>query len=111
MDVMKRKNSPETITFAPILVDPELTDIIPDFIANTIKDYDLLRIYQQQKDIPNIRKICHRILGTALSYGFSQLNDIVLKIQDAAINGEIETIQVEFEILTLHVEYIKEQFN
>jgi HPt (histidine-containing phosphotransfer) domain-containing protein len=101
----------ENVIFAPILVDPDLTDIIPDFIENTLKDYDQLKLYQQQADIQNIKKICHRILGTALSYGFTQLNDIVLKIQDAAKDGQIDKLQSEFEILTLHVEYIKKQFN
>ncbi len=98
------------MNFKPILVDPDLNDIIDGFVQNTIEDYKTLRNHIEKRDYNQVRKLCHRILGTAISYGFNDLDTIVKLIQKAAVEEIAPDLDQHLAILTSHIDFIKEQF-
>jgi HPt (histidine-containing phosphotransfer) domain-containing protein len=98
------------LNFNPIFVDPDLNDIIDGFVQNTIEDYKTLRNYIETKDYNQVRKLCHRILGTAISYGFNDLDTIVKLIQKAAVEEIPSDLDQHLALLTSHIEFVKEQF-
>jgi HPt (histidine-containing phosphotransfer) domain-containing protein len=99
------------LKFKPIFVEPDLHDLIDVFIRNTIKDYKTIERCIHKLDFDQTRKVCHRILGTAISYGFEDLDTIIKKIQKDAIEEKQVSINENLNILTSHIEFIKEQFS
>lgn len=96
--------------FDPILVDPDLMDIIDPFVENTVADYKLMAIHVGQNDFAQVRRVCHRILGTAISYGFTEMDLIVKEIQAAAVSEDASKMLEHFKIFEAHIEFIKNQF-
>jgi hypothetical protein len=99
------------VEFSPIFVDPDLSDIIDSFVTNTVAEYEALKICMNPVDHVKIQKICHRVLGTAISYGFNDLDKIVKKIQDASLAQDNEELHRHFNTLSEHIDFIKNQFS
>ncbi len=80
-------------------ISEDFIDYIPSYIDNRCKDYESLKKYLEHKNFEEIRKICHKVLGTAESYGLKKLADIMFEIQSAARKEDLEsTKQVTYEM-------------
>jgi HPt (histidine-containing phosphotransfer) domain-containing protein len=91
-------------------IDPDLLPIIPDFIFNTVKDFNSFEGFIEKKDYEGMRKICHTILGTAVSYGFEELDEIVTKVQKAAVEQDEAALATHFEVFKNYIQFLKVEF-
>jgi len=75
-----------------IRVDPDLKDLIPDYLENRGKD---LLVYQQALEEDDFDSICvlgHSMKGSGGGYGFNELSNIGRAFEKAAKNRDKESI-------------------
>ena len=76
-----------------IRVDPDLQDLIPDYLENRGKD---LLVYQQALEKGNFDTIAilgHSMKGSGGGYGFNELTSIGRAIEKAANNKDKESVR------------------
>lgn len=98
-------------SFRRIEVPEELEDLIPDFIINTDNDFELLKAFYADKDDKGMRDVCHRVLGTAQSYGFMELDELFSTLQDRLRAGDRAGIASSMETLGNYFEFMHRQFD
>ena len=77
-----------TYNFCDENIDKELSDYMPTYLKNRWDDFENLRIASKHHDYTKISNICHRILGSAQTYGLNLLDDLVGELQKHAKNNE-----------------------
>jgi CheY-like chemotaxis protein/HPt (histidine-containing phosphotransfer) domain-containing protein len=75
-----------------VYIDPDLEDLIPDFIANIKKEVDVINTLIVNNDTKGIQRIGHNLKGTGGSYGFDEITDIGIEMEEAAKNVDKEAI-------------------
>ena len=94
--------------FKKIEIDPDLLDLIPSFIKNTNVDWeDLHKAYLEQNFV-QVRKVCHKILGSARSYGFVELDEITYKVQKSAKENNSEKLIEDIKLLKRYIVHINQ---
>ncbi|MCP4498774.1 MAG: response regulator [Deltaproteobacteria bacterium] len=85
---------------ALIEVDPDIADLVPDFLAARKKDASRLPELIQEGAFDVIRRIGHNLKGSARSYGFLQLGALGEKLETAAqAEGTVVVEKVAKDIL------------
>ncbi|AYF44019.1 hypothetical protein BALOs_1009 [Halobacteriovorax sp. BALOs_7] len=87
-------------------IDEDLKEIIPAFIDNTQVDFEKFQLAYGDKDVEAMKHVCHTILGTAISYGFEELDEIVRNIKNLVDEGELDKIQEQNEVFKKYIEFI-----
>jgi PAS domain S-box-containing protein len=59
-----------------IVIDPDLEDLIPDYVANRRKEVLDLIAALERKDFNHIQAVGHKLRGSAGSYGFEALSEV-----------------------------------
>lgn len=90
--------------------DNELVGLLPDFVEYTISDFEKLTFAYGVNDYDGMRKICHTILGSAKSYGFTQMDQIVQKVKDAVVARDDQGIKDWYIVLSKYVEFLKKEY-
>ncbi len=98
------------MNFKTIKVDSELEDLIPDFIKNSEEDFVQLKTYFEKKDYDGMRGICHKILGTALSYGFEELDQIANKLHHSLKENNSAIIESDYRHFEEYSVFMLSQF-
>ena len=83
-----------------IRVDPDLQDLIPDYLENRGKD---LLVYQQaleKGDFDSIGVLGHSMKGSGGGYGFNDLSSIGRAIEKAAKDRDEESVRQSIIDLT-----------
>jgi len=83
-----------------VRVDPDLQDLIPDYLENRKKD---LLVYQQaleKDDFDSITVLSHSMKGSGGGYGFNDLSSIGRAIEKAAKNRDKESVRKSIIVLT-----------
>ncbi len=81
----------------------ELEDLIPMYLETTFKDYAALKAGYESRNANAVKKVCHRILGTASAYGFIQLDTLCSEL--------IQTIDArDFEASTKVIKHMDRYF-
>lgn len=75
-----------------IKIDPDIEDLVKKFLKKRDEDYYTLVTLLKEERYEIIKKECHRIAGTSLSYGFDELADLARNMEDAAQNKEPDII-------------------
>lgn len=107
LDMLKDKKIENEKTFGVDLkasdnfekIDPLLVDYVPTYIKNRINEMDELKYSLKTKDFEAIRGSCHKVLGSAASYGLFQLEEIINKLQSCAREENIESTRLYVEAL------------
>ncbi len=95
----------------PIIVDEQFAELIPGYLANVLIDYESLNIYFIKKDPAGMGKICHKILGTAASYGFIQLDGMIKNLQSRLEVTDWSLIKEDMALIQSYFNHIKCEFN
>lgn len=69
----------------PVVVDPDLAELIPGFLNNRRRDVDKLRTLLAADNFADIRMIGHSMKGAGGGYGFDPITDIGGAIERAAL--------------------------
>lgn len=76
-----------------IEIEDEIKDLIPSYLENRRKDLVLLQEGVLKKEISTIKKIAHKIKGTALSYGQEKLDKIAHDLNMAIDSDDWKEIE------------------
>lgn len=85
----------ETTKFK-VEVDPDIADLVPQFLENRKKDMLSLEELIESKNIYAISQLAHKIKGSAAGYGFEELSRIAAKMEEAAKQNDLFSIQKLF---------------
>jgi regulator of sigma D len=86
---------------------PNIIDFVPRYIANRKADYLLLLDAIKNSDHEAIRDYCHKVVGTARSYHFFQLEEITKRLQEFSREKDMEAIK---KLMPVYDAYIKNLF-
>jgi HPt (histidine-containing phosphotransfer) domain-containing protein len=90
-----------------VYIDIDLEDLVPEFLEN--RKNDVLEIHQLIKDgdIDKIRRIGHNMKGSGGGYGFSEITEFGKIMEQAALSGDVDTIQQTTENLNEYLSTVK----
>ena len=101
------KNQDSQLGKIRVRVDPDLQDLIPDYLENREKD---LLVYQQaleKGDFDSIGVLGHSMKGSGGVYGFNDLSSIGRAIEKAAKNRDKESVRQSIIDLTDFLEKLE----
>jgi HPt (histidine-containing phosphotransfer) domain-containing protein len=74
-------------------VDSDLKELIPNFLANRRKESMELEQAVMREDFEALRMIGHNMKGVGGGYGFQQITDLGLEIENAAKHRDGERVR------------------
>lgn len=83
----------------PVIIDPDLADLVPGFLNNRRHDVDKLKHLLESDNFTDIRMIGHCMKGAGGGYGFDPITDIGGTIERAALASDRQTIRQGIEQL------------
>jgi HPt (histidine-containing phosphotransfer) domain-containing protein len=75
---------PDPKDYMMVLVDPDIVDMVDEFLENQKKASSNLRNAMEKADLLQVRKIGHTLKGVGGMYGFDWITQVGLAIQEAA---------------------------
>lgn len=75
-----------------VTIDPDLEDIIPQFMENTRKDISTIACALSENDLETIRRIGHSMKSYGSGYGFEEISVIGRAIEEAALKSNISAV-------------------
>ncbi len=78
---------------AASLPDPEIADLIPEFLTNRRADVDAIDEALQQGQYETIDGVGHKLSGLGRSYGFDTISEIGQALQTAAVERQDRAIE------------------
>ncbi len=93
-----------------VCLNPKVQKLIPKFLANKRKDADGLILVARTGDMDGLRKQAHTVKGTSWMYGFKQLGDLCLELEEAAQQANIKKAlmyckEIKNYLDTVHISY------
>jgi uncharacterized ParB-like nuclease family protein len=74
-------------------VDPDLSDLMPGFLANKRVDIDRIRATAEIGDYAALNAMGHKIKGEGGSYGFDGISEIGEAIERAAAERDLAAVK------------------
>jgi HPt (histidine-containing phosphotransfer) domain-containing protein len=71
-----------------VQVDPDLKDLVPEFLRHQHDDVRTLRDVLACSDWPTVRRLGHQLRGSGGGYGFDAITDIGHRLESAARVGD-----------------------
>ncbi len=71
-----------------VYVDPDLRDIVPNFVENRHKDLPKLRGAIDAADFETVRTLGHNMKGAGAGYGFSRISELGASLEHAGKNAD-----------------------
>ncbi len=90
-----------------VFVDPDIADLVPDFLANRAKDVEILRAALEGGELDEVRRLGHNMKGTGRGYGFDRITEIGAAIEEAAKGGLSEVALREVAALADFLDRVK----
>jgi HPt (histidine-containing phosphotransfer) domain-containing protein len=98
----------ETIVVHP---DPEIRELIPDFLENRRRDVHTLRDAAGAADFDALYRIGHSLKGVGGGFGFDAISDIGRAIETAAAAHRLDEIEDRIEALRTYLERVQVVFD
>jgi len=76
-----------------VRIDPDLADLIPDFLEGRRQDVAAILKSLEQNDTETIRILGHNMKGCGGGYGFDAITDLGRSLEQAAKTGDVEEIK------------------
>ncbi|HLW71809.1 MAG TPA: Hpt domain-containing protein [Candidatus Binataceae bacterium] len=90
-----------------VQVDPDLSDLMPGFLANKRADADKILAAAAAADYAALRGIGHKIKGEGGSFGFDRISEIGAEVEQAAIDQDLAEIRRCGENLAAYLEAVE----
>ena len=78
-----------------IHVDPDISDLIPGYLENRVRDGGEFRAWLERGEFEKIKALAHKIRGSAKGYGFEGLTVIAARLEELAGKKDLEQIRAE----------------
>lgn len=92
-----------------VVVDRDLEDLVPGFLANRARDVEKITAAALNSDFDAIRLIGHSMKGCGGGYGFGFITDVGARIEQAAVardaaavgtaNGELKSYLQQIDVI------------
>jgi HPt (histidine-containing phosphotransfer) domain-containing protein len=76
-----------------VRVDPEIRELIPDFLENRKQEALSMKTFSEQKDFTAIHKAAHTFRGASGNYGFDALAQAGAALEAAAQDADADKIK------------------
>lgn len=90
-----------------ILIEPELWDLIPDYLERRHCDVDTLREALERRDYGALHEIGHKLRGSGASYGFAEISRIGRALEQAAEAQQDDRIRSLVTALAAHLDVVE----
>lgn len=90
-----------------VLVEEELRDLIPGYLAHRRQDGSMIREALPKGDFETIRSLGHKMKGSGGGYGFERITDIGRALEEAAKAENREEIARQAAALTDYLERVE----
>lgn len=87
--------APEENGTIHVKVDPDLVDLIPDFLVKREREVEEFEKLIQQRDAETVRSLAHRLKGSGGAYGFDRLTEIAAALEVAAKASDYNAMEQE----------------
>jgi len=74
--------------------EQDFAEFIPTYLANRREDLIVLEESIEKYDYDKINQVCHKILGSAASYGLLRLESLVRKLKESAVSENLTQTQL-----------------
>jgi HPt (histidine-containing phosphotransfer) domain-containing protein len=91
----------------PVEVDPDLIDLIPDFLARKRADLLTLKDALERGDLRTIAALGHKVKGEGGSFGFDIMSEIGAALETTAKKGDGESARQLVSDLSDYLEKIE----
>ncbi len=78
-----------TLESTPVLVDPDIADLIPTYLANVRKNVAEIGDLVARGEGDEVRKLGHNLKGTGTTYGFTEISRFGATIESRAREGDV----------------------
>ena len=90
-----------------VYIDSDLEDLTPGFLENRQNDTVVISRLLQSDDLAEIQRLGHSMKGSGGGYGFDEITDIGMKIEDAAKGSDRDEILRQNERLSQYLQNVK----
>jgi HPt (histidine-containing phosphotransfer) domain-containing protein len=90
-----------------IVPDPDLADLVPDFISRRHADLALLTAALSAGDLATIRATGHSIKGSGGGYGFDGLTEIGARLESSGAAGDADAAAEALHDLADYLENVE----
>ncbi|MEZ6134391.1 MAG: Hpt domain-containing protein [Pirellulaceae bacterium] len=85
--------------FSTLANDPEMIDLVELFVSEIPEKIDTIEQLLAAEDWEQLQRISHQLKGAAGGYGFDCLTPLASRLESAARDRELSTIQTSAESL------------
>ncbi len=97
----------ETAPPARVPVDPDVRELVPDFLGDMRRFCEKMRVDLEEGDFAAVQSMGHSIRGSGGSYGFHTITDIGRQIEDDAKMRNAQTLQKHIDELSRYLETVE----
>jgi len=90
-----------------VKIDPDLEDLIPDYLENRDKDIKSISESLEKGDFESVRIIGHSMKGSGGGYGFDRISEIGKTIEDSAKEKNLNEIKKGVEQLSHYLQNVE----
>lgn len=90
---MIQQPRPDSTKKITVYVDPDLKELVPNFLGNRRKDAAALDAAMTHNDLSTVRLLGHRMKGDGGGYGFEEISRIGEALEQAAIREDRPVIR------------------
>lgn len=94
-----------------VYVDPELEEIMPDYLENRRKEIPVLRQALKEQTFQPIEFIGHKMRGTGPGYGLQELGTLGGILETAAQKKDPKTIETAVTALQNYLDCLEIKYN
>jgi len=92
---------------AIVRVEKELEELIPGFLKNKRKDLDNIHTALQANDFKELKRLGHKVSGSAGGYGFEVFGELANKLETLAASGRKTELEKIYKEMVNHLENVE----
>jgi HPt (histidine-containing phosphotransfer) domain-containing protein len=90
-----------------VKADPDVADLIPDFLNNRRKDITVMLDALKRGDFETIRVLAHSMKGSGGGYGFDAITEVGRDLEQAAKSKNTEEIGKHISALSSYLDRVE----
>ena|SRR5713226_8313152 len=90
-----------------VRIDPDLSDLLPEFMARKRLDAEVIRNAAAAGDHPKLSDLGHRIKGEGGSYGLDEISEIGAKLELAAKASDVAAARRHADELIAYLDAVE----
>jgi HPt (histidine-containing phosphotransfer) domain-containing protein len=94
-----------------VLIDPDLEDIIPEYLENIEETLVFFLEAIEKSDFEGLRREGHKLKGHGKAYGFEMISTLGARIESFAKASEMEEIKVQVNNLKDYMANLEIKYN